>query len=434
MQVSLRHDSWNEIVQYGLENQQIDFKAAQNWNDLDKHGKAKFARHAMALANTLGGYIVVGVGEDASGKPTLYTGMTESQTNSFDPSTVGQTINRYADPGINFDLVKTQVDGKTYVIFVVYPFANIPHVCVDSYDNELQRGVFYIRTPDASSRAAIKSSEVHAIIQRALRNQRQLLGRMLRGILYEDRQGTEPSAEKEFADLVQSAEENAFTFFSQYLWKESVFCIITIHLQKLNENTSLTEWRQQLLELERPGLANFPWPHTPKEKPEVFAGNHSLRCQSTLPDRSGSFYLEVFASGLFYAAVPLSFGRKKEIPLESLLLLPLMTIALNGELFTQMKLGSELLSLTFTLKNSENASVVTSDGKHRFQCRIPEICVRKSRSAGDLEGGAASNTAAKFFREICERFNLSLTDQEFQETTANLEHTLRQGMLKETAE
>lgn len=434
MQVSLRHDNWSEIVQYGLENQQIDFKAAQNWNDLDKHGKAKFARHAMALANTQGGYIVVGVGEDASGKPTLYTGLTEAQANSFDPSTVGQTINRYADPAVSFDLVKTQVDGKTYVIFVVYPFSNIPHVCVDSYDNELQRGVFYIRTPDASSRAAVRSSEVHAIIQRALRNQRQLLGRMLRGILYEDRQGTEPSAEKEFATLMQSAEENAAAFFPPHLWKESVFCIITIHLQKLNENTTLTEWRQQLLELERPGLADFPWPHPPKAKPEVFAGNQSLRCHSAAADHTGSFYLELFAAGLFYAAVPLTCGRKKEIPRESLLLLPLMTIALNGELFTQMKLGSELLSLTFTLKNCQNASVISSDGKNRHQCRIPEICIRKSRSAGDLEGGAASSTAARFYREICERFNLSLTEQEFQETTASLEHTLRQGMLNDTSE
>jgi predicted HTH transcriptional regulator len=33
----------------------------------------------MALANTRGGYIVVGVGEDANGNPLLHTGLTEKQ-------------------------------------------------------------------------------------------------------------------------------------------------------------------------------------------------------------------------------------------------------------------------------------------------------------------------------------------------------------------
>ena len=142
MKVSHTHDDWREIIYCGLENQQIDFKGPQDWNAIGRVGRAKFARHAMALANTIGGYVVVGVGEDSSGNPTVYSGLDEKQASSFDPSNVGQTINRYADPAVEFDLVRPELDGKRYVVLVVYPFKDIPHVCGDACDDELQRGVF----------------------------------------------------------------------------------------------------------------------------------------------------------------------------------------------------------------------------------------------------------------------------------------------------
>ncbi|MFA6725003.1 MAG: ATP-binding protein, partial [Lentisphaeria bacterium] len=93
MLVSTQQSDWREVLFCGLENQQIDFKAAQDWNKIGRVGRAKFARHLMALANTLGGYLVIGVGEDPNGNPTLYTGLDEKQASSFDPSGVGQTVN-----------------------------------------------------------------------------------------------------------------------------------------------------------------------------------------------------------------------------------------------------------------------------------------------------------------------------------------------------
>ena len=73
MKVSATNDDWSEIVCCGLENQQIDFKSHQDWEKIGRVGRAKFARHAMAMANTQGGYVVVGVGEDENGTPRLLT-------------------------------------------------------------------------------------------------------------------------------------------------------------------------------------------------------------------------------------------------------------------------------------------------------------------------------------------------------------------------
>ena len=48
---------WESIVKRGVESDELDYKAAQNWNKLSRTGRAKFARHCMALANTKGGYV-----------------------------------------------------------------------------------------------------------------------------------------------------------------------------------------------------------------------------------------------------------------------------------------------------------------------------------------------------------------------------------------
>mgnify|MGYP000851925591 CR=1 FL=1 len=430
MLVSPQHTDWREIIYCGLENQQIDFKAAQDWNEIGRVGRAKFARHLMALANTFGGYVIIGVGEDSNGNPTLYTGMTEKQASSFDPSTVGQTINRYAEPSVEFDLVKPRVDDKTYVVLVVYPFRNLPHVCNDACNSELQRGVFYIRTPDARSRAAYRSSELHAIIQRSMRNQRQMLGRMLRGILYEDRQAVEPRAEEEFSALLQNGRSQAKQVLGNRVWREKPLFEAAIHPQRRLKTFTLSDCRRHLESLEKPGLHDFPWPSAQLRENPIYASNEAIRSHSA-ENAEPAFFWEFYPEGLFYCAVALPELPGKSIDSATLLQLCVITLALNGELFSQMGLGSELLTLIFRLNNTLdlNLNLGGSSGDKQNRCHIHDIHIFISRTAGDLEGGAAANTSAHFFREFCERFNYSLNDSEFSAISKGLENFLQRGML-----
>ena len=46
---------WEALIYRGIESEELDYKAAQNWTKLNRAGKAKFARHCMAMANTKGG-------------------------------------------------------------------------------------------------------------------------------------------------------------------------------------------------------------------------------------------------------------------------------------------------------------------------------------------------------------------------------------------
>ena len=204
-----------EIVERGVESDVLDYKAAQNWNQISKAGRAKLVRHMIAFANTKGGCLVIGVGEDASGCPRDYTGLTDDESKSFDPSIIGSFIAQVVDPPIDFYVERPVINNKTFVVIVVRPFNQLPHVCKadielansnNEVEKELRSGVFYIRTKGASSTPARTANELHGIIQRALRNQRQLLGKMIRRILFESTKEDKVSESIDLSNAVLGAE------------------------------------------------------------------------------------------------------------------------------------------------------------------------------------------------------------------------------------
>ena len=196
---------FEELIRRAVESDELDYKAHQSWNTMTRAAKAKIVRHLAAFANTRGGYLVIGVGEDDSGYPGVLQGVSDEESASFDPSKVGAFVKNYVEPQIDFTIERPVVDGKRFVVFVIKPFSVMPHVCCQAVEHELREGVFYIRTADASSRPATRAIELHQLIQRALRNQREMLGRMLRGILYETNTSTSVSEEPGVIEQIRSA-------------------------------------------------------------------------------------------------------------------------------------------------------------------------------------------------------------------------------------
>ena len=194
-------DNFEELVKRGVESEVLDYKGPMDFRAIGRPGQAKIARHMAALANTNGGHIVIGVGEDSGGHPSVYTGLTAAEAHSFDPSSVGPVINHMVEPPIDFVIERPLVDGKRYAIIKVRPFAVMPHVCAQGVSPELQQGVFYIRTREAASRPASRAMELHGLIKRALLGQRAQLAELLRSVLSEEKiPFSEDESERYFED------------------------------------------------------------------------------------------------------------------------------------------------------------------------------------------------------------------------------------------
>lgn len=386
------------VVFRGIESDELDYKAHQNWNQLSRTGKGKIVRHLLALANTKGGFLVIGVGEDAAGRPVLQTGMSEEESASFDPTPVGGFINRCVEPPIDFTIERPVIQGKRYVIFVVRPFAELPHVCCNGVDTELQTGVFYIRTPEASSRPASRALEMQQLIQRALRNQREQLGKILRGILYETRTGENEQQESRAADQMREAE----SFFLHRIKPGPEISLLQLSFLPLAENAGSFD----LSFLRRAVSDSLNWLPASfflgaDDMTGSYITNTSLRYLSTVPV---PHLWQLFRSGLFhYIAVP---EQKNGIfHADHLAAWCAEAVAFAGKLYAELGYSEELFAIHLTLSRMEEKKLHLG-GKECGVCRIPQINVEFKRSAADLAVGVTAH-GARLLRGIAERFNCS---------------------------
>jgi hypothetical protein len=389
---------WAAIVRRGVESDELDYKAAQHWGNLNRREKAKFARHCMALANTKGGYIVVGVGEDKAGRPSVFTGLTDEQLKSFDPTDVGNYVNRRVDPPIDFDIVRPKIKGKSYVIFVVRRFKELPHVCTSQVDEELQQGCFYIRTQDASSRPAYRAGEIHDLVQRALRNQREILGRMIRGLLYEKGLRPEPSANSLFCEELRSSwtfiHRNAKSTFADPVFE--IYTTLSVFEKKsLGPSEIQNAVKSSLVSFHGEPLLSV------NIDEETYFTNVSLRSLSVLR----KVYFQAFQSGLFHFVS--AFHTKRDIDLADLLKLICDSLFFLSRYYNELGREDEIIKVAVRLSGMNDRRLILDGAKPKnpFVCRIPEILVEMERSAADLYAGIAEHTAHAF-RNILYCFNV----------------------------
>ena len=398
---------WQEIVCRGVESDRLDYKAAQSWNTMSAAGRAKIVRHLTAFANTEGGFLVIGVGEDSSGVPSLRTGLTEEESRSFDPSAVGSFVNRCVEPPIDFTLERPMVLGKRYAIFTVRPFSGLPHVCSTSFDGELQTGVFYIRTPDAASRPARRASELHALVARALRNQREMLAAVLRGILYDGR--TEGERREIRRAIAADEEEDIFNDSLLYFKRRRVpsgeAAIFQLSLapgafsDARFTHDRLAEAAEKALSLSRAEPPGF---IAPGETAKCHRANRALR---RLDDRAPRMF-QLFRSGAFHY-IGLPAGPEGRLDAGDFLRLCADGAAFLGGYLRELGFDGELFTLRFSLAPLGRTAFADGDGAP-LAARIAEVSGEYTRRAADFSE-APERYAERIFRSVAEAYTLPET-------------------------
>jgi hypothetical protein len=177
-------DSLIASIERNFESKDLDYKAALKWSVDDKKSRCELVKDVLAMANTEGGLIIIGVSEDDSG--FVLTGVTEEEAATFETSEICRFIQLYADPPINVHVQKVNHSELLFVVIDVPRFSDTPHLCQKDYPGVLQDRTLYVRSDNNESAPIKSSSDFRGILERAVRNRSDHLLDAMRAILKDE--------------------------------------------------------------------------------------------------------------------------------------------------------------------------------------------------------------------------------------------------------
>jgi len=198
------HD-WTQIIKRGFESKELDYKAPCSWDESNKRACCELVKDILALSNTNGGWLVIGVNETASG--FAYDGVTQDQAATFDTTRLNRFLQNYTDPPINTHVHKPKLDTVTYVVVEVPRFVDTPHICQKDYPSVLHTCAIYIRSDSNESSELKKSVDVRNIVEKAIRNRTDVLLESFRAILKHGVGPEIPSDDKKYEEQISVIEK-----------------------------------------------------------------------------------------------------------------------------------------------------------------------------------------------------------------------------------
>jgi CheY-like chemotaxis protein len=132
------------LLNLGYETIDLDYK-----EDIDlsrKDERASLAKDVIAMANTLGGTIIIGVAEPAPGRFEKI-GLNEDRLKSFEATKIGNALRKYIGSVVSVSVRRVMSKSKYYVLIKV-PVCDgtIAMACCDNEHANLYQGRIYVST------------------------------------------------------------------------------------------------------------------------------------------------------------------------------------------------------------------------------------------------------------------------------------------------
>lgn len=128
------------------ETRDVDYKTAMAWDEDDKEKCCGPVKDILALANTEGGLIIIGV-EQLPDKSFHATGVSGDMLKGWETTRVNNFVQRYAEPPINTRIRRFSENGLTFIAIDV---PRLPR-CPAPLRARLSEGAAAVRTLRAHS-------------------------------------------------------------------------------------------------------------------------------------------------------------------------------------------------------------------------------------------------------------------------------------------
>jgi hypothetical protein len=184
------------LVYLGRETRDLDYKQAAVWDPNDKAACCALVKDILAMANSLGGSIVIGVDDTPTG--FVPTGLTPDALKSWESTRVNNFIQTYASPPVNVQIAKPTCSTAQFVVLLVPQFRQSPHICFRDYPGILTKPTLYVRTASNASEPVSAIQDLQDLIERAVRTRQDQLLEGMREILSGSAIARQPSDQEQF--------------------------------------------------------------------------------------------------------------------------------------------------------------------------------------------------------------------------------------------
>lgn len=417
------------LILHPYESKELDFKGPMAWNGNDKKSCCEIVKDILAMANTKGGFIVIGVEETKSGFNPK--GLTLEQIASFQSEEINRFVQRYAEPPINTTLSKI----KTFVIISIPQFTSIPHICKTDYPGVLTKPTLYVRTDNNESAPITTTSDFHALIEAAISKKEQSLLTAIRSIIkgYEPDKDQNKTINEQYTNQISHAIK---TFENKNPLKEKNY--IGYREVTFYPMSSFDDKRfgiPKLKEALKQASVNFKgWPFVfvssdSKELYFIQDGIESLVAFTDFNSNDRMDFWRLYSSGLFYhrtlmweesqdrkkrpKMIDINYIHSKEhkgSTIDFIALTFYIAEAINSLtlLYSALGMNEEPITTRFRVTGTDNRMLTSSDTSRKLSmdyiARIPEIVEERTFSLNEWKAGIV-DLSVDVIKSICLKFN-----------------------------
>jgi len=404
-------ESLRRVLLKGYETKDFDYKGPMDWDASDKKARCELVKDILAMANTLGGTIVLGVSELANGWD--FEGVSSEQAKTFDSTKINAFVQNYADPPINCSVHKLQHEGKNFVILQVPQFPDTPHICQKDFPGVLADRGLYMRSDNNESAPLKSSADFRVLIGRAVQNKSDELLHSMHAVL-KGASGVPRQASEQFEGQIADS-RNAFsdrnplpnktfdyffeTAFVPSAFEESRFDVPKLRQIAFDASVDFTGWpflpihvnRQDVLNVFEDGIESF-W-----YSDDYFGGK--------ILD-----FWRLYQSGLFYKKeLPFSAYQQPEVAIyPNVAQYYAVAVDCLSRMYTPLLDPEKTITFRTMITGTKGRKMINgAQGLPLFAnytSQIPAIRVERTHSLAEWKAGVIE-LAAEMMAETQTRFN-----------------------------